>query len=265
MEEKGMELPPGFRFHPTNEEIISHYLLPKISDHSFAALAVADVDLNKCEPWDLPSKAKMGGKEMYFFCQRDKKYPTGMRTNRATQSGYWKATGKDKEIHTGKGALVGTKKTLVFYKGRAPKGERTNWVMHEFSHQSKDEWVVCRVVDKNPWQSKGSQRIEDELRLPSYNFRVDLLPSPPPPPMAAVSFSTVLEADDEIEWQFLMSLQDQSSYCSLLGDSGGYLHRDEALLRGFATANNNTASSSSTMKQLKVENGELHWQQTLPP
>ncbi|CAN6323264.1 unnamed protein product [Urochloa humidicola] len=147
-------LPPGFRFHPTDEELVTYYLTRKVSDFAFATRAIADVDLNKCEPWDLPSKASMGEKEWYFFSMRDRKYPTGIRTNRATDSGYWKTTGKDKEIfHCG--MLAGMKKTLVFYRGRAPKGEKTSWVMHEYRLQNKfpykpnkEEWVVCRVFKK---------------------------------------------------------------------------------------------------------------------
>ncbi|KAL3335536.1 hypothetical protein AABB24_031651 [Solanum stoloniferum] len=160
-----MELPPGFRFHPTDEELITHYLSNKVVDTNFIAIAIGDVDLNKVEPWDLPWKAKMGEKEWYFFCVRDKKYPTGLRTNRATAAGYWKATGKDREIYRGK-SLVGMKKTLVFYKGRAPKGEKTNWVIHEFRLEgklslhnlpktAKNEWVICRVFQK----SSGGKKI----------------------------------------------------------------------------------------------------------
>lgn len=47
-------LPPGFRFHPTDEELITCYLINKISDSSFTGKAITDVDLNKCEPWELP-------------------------------------------------------------------------------------------------------------------------------------------------------------------------------------------------------------------
>ena len=52
---EGESLPPGFRFHPTDEELITYYLTQKISESNFSARAIADVDLNKCEPWDLPS------------------------------------------------------------------------------------------------------------------------------------------------------------------------------------------------------------------
>ncbi|KAG0498238.1 hypothetical protein HPP92_002929 [Vanilla planifolia] len=118
------QLPPGFRFHPTDEELITHYLIQKVLDSSFTGRAIAEIDLNKCEPWELPVKAKMGEKEWYFFSLRDRKYPTGLRTNRATEAGYWKATGKDREIYSSKtNALVGMKKTLVFYRGGLQKGE----------------------------------------------------------------------------------------------------------------------------------------------
>lgn len=51
-----MDLPPGFRFHPTDEELITHYLYKKVIDSNFSARAMGEVDLNKSEPWDLPCK-----------------------------------------------------------------------------------------------------------------------------------------------------------------------------------------------------------------
>lgn len=47
-------LPPGFRFHPTDEELITYYLMKKVLDSSFSARAISEVDLNKSEPWELP-------------------------------------------------------------------------------------------------------------------------------------------------------------------------------------------------------------------
>ncbi|CAK8542814.1 unnamed protein product [Lathyrus sativus] len=197
-EEQVLDLPPGFRFHPTDAEIIVCYLTEKVKNSKFSATAIGEADLNKCEPWDLPKKAKMGEKEWYFFCQKDRKYPTGMRTNRATESGYWKATGKDKEIYyKGKGNLVGMKKTLVFYRGRAPKGEKTNWVMHEFRLEGKfatqnlpkaekDEWVVSRVFHKNTDVKKP--QVSGLLRINSIG-NDDLLDYSSLPPLMDPSYT----------------------------------------------------------------------------
>ncbi|KAK3002465.1 hypothetical protein RJ639_022105 [Escallonia herrerae] len=85
MNEQG--LPPGFRFHPTDEELITFYLASKVFNGSFCGVDIAEVDLNRCEPWQLPDVAKMGEREWYFFSLRDRKYPTGLRTNRATGAG----------------------------------------------------------------------------------------------------------------------------------------------------------------------------------
>ena len=78
-------------------------------------------------------KAAFGDREWYFFSPRERKYPNGARPNRAAISGYWKATGTDKPITTSQGGHnIGVKKALVFYRGKPPKGEKTNWIMHEY-------------------------------------------------------------------------------------------------------------------------------------
>ena len=78
--------------------------------------------------------AKIGEREWYFFVPRDRRQSSGGRPNRTTERGFWKATGSDRPIRSAADPkrLIGLKKTLVFYLGRAPRGSKTDWVMNEY-------------------------------------------------------------------------------------------------------------------------------------
>ncbi|KAI3755815.1 hypothetical protein L1987_55622 [Smallanthus sonchifolius] len=191
-------LPPGFRFHPTDEELVVHYLKRKAASAPLPAAIIAEVNLYKYDPWELPAKAAFGEKEWYFFSPRDRKYPNGARPNRAATSGYWKATGIDKPVLTAGGTQkVGVKKALVFYGGKPPKGVKTNWIMHEYRltdnkplpaaydpNKNKgslrlDDWVLCRIYKRFSMQ----RPTEGDCSGGVGDLTMNGVPvSPPPPP-----------------------------------------------------------------------------------
>ncbi|CAL4940309.1 unnamed protein product [Urochloa decumbens] len=174
-------VPPGFRFHPTDEELVGYYLRKKVASQKIDLDVIRDVDLYRIEPWDLQEHCKIGYEEQsdwYFFSYKDRKYPTGTRTNRATLTGFWKATGRDKAVRDTKqgGGLIGMRKTLVFYTGRAPNGRKTDWIMHEYRLETDENaapqeegWVVCRAFKKRTMHPPRSVAGAWDPSYPYYN------------------------------------------------------------------------------------------------
>ncbi|PRQ49523.1 putative transcription factor NAM family [Rosa chinensis] len=179
-----LDLPAGFRFHPTDEELVNHYLIKKCASQNISVPIIKEIDLYKFDPWQLPEMALYGEKEWYFFSPRDRKYPNGSRPNRAAGTGYWKATGADK--HIGKPKALGIKKALVFYAGKAPKGVKTNWIMHEYrlanvdrsaskkNHNLRlDDWVLCRIYNKKGSIEKYNTATMDRNKVATYSEIMD--------------------------------------------------------------------------------------------
>ncbi|CAA0818467.1 NAC domain-containing protein 30 [Striga hermonthica] len=174
-------VPPGFRFHPTDEELVGYYLKRKVNSLKIDLDVIIDIDLYRIEPWDIQDRCKLGyeeQKEWYFFSHKDRKYPTGTRTNRATAAGFWKATGRDKAVLS-KDKLIGMRKTLVFYRGRAPNGRKSDWIMHEYRLQTSENeptqeegWVVCRAFKKpTPNHKQGFESWTNSTSL-AQNFNL---------------------------------------------------------------------------------------------
>ncbi|GLJ49084.1 hypothetical protein SUGI_1035500 [Cryptomeria japonica] len=139
-------LPQGYRFRPTEEELIEYYLKKRIASERIDMDLIRDINLYKIEPWDLQEIYGEESREWYVFNKNNKK---GGRINRCTAGGRWRDTGHEKEIHSNSDHdLIGRRKTLVFrHKGRSHNAQISEWVMHEYRLETPQEvaWVLCHV------------------------------------------------------------------------------------------------------------------------
>ncbi|CAA2947104.1 NAC transcription factor 29-like [Olea europaea subsp. europaea] len=167
-------LPAGYRFKPTHDELIVHYLMKKINQEMLPRNKINVVNLYEFNPELLAHVYKSSGEnEWLFFTPRSKKYKNGKRPNRAAGNGFWKASGADTLVKHN-GVDVGSRKTLVYYTGKPPKGTKTSWIMHEYTvnnpppvQQSSaddmklDDWVLCRIRKNENRKRKRDDQIQE--------------------------------------------------------------------------------------------------------
>lgn len=132
-----MAHPPGYRFYPTEEELVSFYLPNELDgqrDDLHRVIPV--VNVYQHEPWHLPKEAGelcTGDTEQwFFFVPKQEKEVQGGRPSRTTATGYWKATGSPRYVYSSSNKVIGLKKTMVFYQGKSSEGKKTKWKMNEY-------------------------------------------------------------------------------------------------------------------------------------
>lgn len=197
-------LPIGFRFRPTDEELLLHYLRRKALSCPLPADIIPVADLARLHPWDLPGEAD--GERYFFHLPATGCWRKGGGAGRAGGSGVWRASGKERLVVAPRcGRPIGAKRTLVFCRRG---GARTGWAMHEYRllpaglaayatakslHDAKD-WVVCRVFKKATPARHGTAR--------GRRRGGDDLPAPPSPASSCVTESRsggMEEEDDDDE------------------------------------------------------------------
>ncbi|KAK6127765.1 hypothetical protein DH2020_038474 [Rehmannia glutinosa] len=148
------KLPPGFRFQPTDEEIVFQYLARKTFSYPLPVQVIPElINIFSFHPWELPGNSDQ---DRYFFSNKEANHGNigNYQTGKVTSSGYWKATGLTKRIICSKNMpIVGIRKPLVFYKRKKSNSRafRTDWIMHEYC------LALSRNSDCNAQQKNNSQ------------------------------------------------------------------------------------------------------------
>ncbi|KAL9419628.1 hypothetical protein AB3S75_037405 [Citrus x aurantiifolia] len=153
----------GFRFHPTDEEIILLLTMKRRDPAGFSVRTIKEIDLYSFEPWELPCHSEIQSEEevWYFFCEPCYKNSESKRVHRRTKEGYWKKTGRGSNIKRKyKTEVIGTKKILSFSRDDAAAQKGTSeWVIHEIAVEEspdfKKDFVVCRLERKREKKTLG--------------------------------------------------------------------------------------------------------------
>ncbi|CAJ1963543.1 unnamed protein product [Sphenostylis stenocarpa] len=165
MGDTNVNLPPGFRFYPTDEELVVHFLHRKASLLPCHPDVIPDLEVYQYDPWELHGRALEEGNQWYYYSRRTQ--------NTVTSNGYWKPTGMEEPVvSSSNNKRVGMKKYFVFHVGEAPAGIKTNWIMQEYrlsdsassTRSSKrkpktdyNKWVICRVYERNGEDDNGTE------------------------------------------------------------------------------------------------------------
>lgn len=236
----GLKLPIGYRFHPTDEELVAHYLKRKVFGLPLPASIIPELDVFQSHPLGLPGDMKE--KKRYFFSniRNENAIANDSKCKIAAGSGYWKPVGKNRQIlASGTKQVVGIRKTLIFCEGKRAHETKTQWVMHQyhlvaiatnpnllqpvFKMVIIGDWVVYRIFERKKKPKKHGAISSNNLNITRNSnknqlqaigfitFEADQSDLLGPPPQPASSCSSEITAD-ELSFSAL-DQEETSAYC----------------------------------------------------
>ncbi|CAE6075374.1 unnamed protein product [Arabidopsis arenosa] len=155
-------LPPGFKFVPSDEQIIFCYLKPYLDGNKNVLLDVPIhlVNIYESNPQQLSVEFDKGNDKEWFIITERNKVDQGLsQTKRVgnggirqkrgdTKGGYWHATVGAQEINVGD--IVGYKTAFAYYVREQSADVKTDWLMLEYSlhhtcHNNDKDYTLCKI------------------------------------------------------------------------------------------------------------------------
>ncbi|CAN1162121.1 NAC domain-containing protein 102 [Linum perenne] len=190
-----MQLPVGFRFNPTEQEILGYYLINKVKGEPLPPGVIYDCDLYGDKfPWEIFPRSAANGR---LFAFTKLKKASTKRVLRTFACGEWRGnTGGEEVMDDAKKKVIGIKKTLSFKvnksklraggsstststKSTAAAKGCTGWVMHEYSLSgTESDYVLCEILNKEKKpQMQGSTHQKDS-EMDERSLVIDQCPPP---------------------------------------------------------------------------------------
>ncbi|CAN6811018.1 unnamed protein product [Brassica oleracea] len=196
-----MKLPVGYRFHPTEQELILHYLLPKAFASPLPSSIIPVFDVFFSHPLTFPGDQEE--RQRYFFSKKRQEVSSNdHRIKISSGNGYWKPIRKERGV-IACGRTVGIRRTLVFYgtNSSSSSSNKTRWCMTEYclagfsSTKVFGEWTVYKVYKRK--EPKGRRQRKSRVRdAEEEEFTIgsnhEFGPPPPSPPTSADESGSII-------------------------------------------------------------------------
>uniref|UniRef100_A0A5B7C6Q7 Putative NAC domain-containing protein 68-like n=1 Tax=Davidia involucrata TaxID=16924 RepID=A0A5B7C6Q7_DAVIN len=153
------EMPPGYRFSPTDEELVMYYLKNKVFDKPLPADVIRDIDAShiySSHPKSIVGNSSWVESERYFFIRRDENFNGESKKAQIVGNGigFWKSVGEEEPIYNSDGDIFAFKITFIYFSGPVSRPKRTHWRLEEYrlplesntNDLKREEWMAARLL-----------------------------------------------------------------------------------------------------------------------